>query len=261
MDLLTLLTTHYDLYFLLFARCAGLFSVAPVLGSRYVPTQLRIALAAALAFFLLPTTSVPAAGLPQQLPTYFIAVTGETLVGLAIGWVATLIFAAAQLGGELLDMQMGFGMVNVIDPQYGTQVPLVGNFQYMLAALVFLTINGHHLLIQALVASTKLIPIAGAGFTPNLTWFVVDGVQGLFVTAIKIVAPAIGALFLTNVALGLISRTMPQMNVFIVGMPLQLAVGALAMVVAMPLYMAMLQTAFSGLSETLTSLLRLLGQG
>ncbi|MGE5559985.1 MAG: flagellar biosynthetic protein FliR [Chloroflexota bacterium] len=258
---MTLLTTRYDLYFLLFVRCAGLFSVAPVLGSRYVPTQVRIALAAALAFFLLPATSVPAGGLPRQLPAYFLAVISETLIGLVIGWVATLIFSAAQLGGELLDMQMGFGMTNVIDPQFGVQVPLIGNFQYMLAAMVFLTINGHHLLIQALAASTKLIPVAGAGFTPDLTWFIVDGVQGLFITAIKIVAPAIGALFLTNVALGLIARSMPQMNVFVVGMPVHLAVGALTMAVAMPLYVAMLQGAFDGLTRTLTGLLRLLGQG
>lgn len=261
MDLLQLLTSKYDLYFLLFARCAGLFSVAPVIGSRYVPAQLRIALAATLALLLLPQAALPAAGLPQSLPAYALAVIGETLVGLTIGWAAQLIFAAAQLGGELLDMQMGFGMVNVIDPQFGTQVPLIGNFQYMLAALVFLAVDGHHLLIRALAASTKLVPVAGAGFSPQLAWFVVDSVQGLFVTAIKIVAPVLGAIFLTNVALGLVARSMPQMNVFVVGMPLQLAVGALTLVVALPLYIAMLEGTFDGLTRTLTDLLRLFGRG
>lgn len=261
MDLLQTLSSKYDLYFLIFARCAGLFSVAPVIGSRYVPAQLRIALAGVLALTLLPQASLPAGGLPQSLPAYVLAVIGETLVGLAIGWVAQLVFAAAQLGGELLDMQMGFGMVNVIDPQFGTQVPLIGNFQYMLAALIFLAVDGHHLLIRALASSTKLLPIAGAGFSPQLAWFVVDNVAALFVTALKIVAPVLGAIFLTNVALGLVARSMPQMNVFVVGMPLQLAVGALVLVVAMPLYVALLEGTFDGLTRTLSDLLRLFGHG
>lgn len=261
MDIVALITTHYDLYFLLFLRCSGVFSVAPVIGSRYVPAQMRIALAAILAMVLVPMASEPAGGLPQQLLPYAAAAVGETLIGLIIGWVAQLVFTAAQLGGQLLDMEMGFGMVNVIDPMFGIQIPLVGNFQYTLAALIFLTINGHHLLIQAMAASAKLIPIAGAHFGPELSAYMLDAVQAMFVTAIKIVAPALGAMFLTNVALGLIARSVPQMNVFVVGMPVKLALGAAVIAVSLPLYVSMLAGAFDGLSRTLAALLRLLGQG
>lgn len=261
MDLWTLVTTRYDLFFLLFVRCAGVFSVAPVLGSRYVSGQLRIALAAVLALVLLPAATVPAAGLPQSLLPYGLAVLAEALVGLVIGWVAQLLFTAAQLGGELLDIQMGIGMANVLDPQFGVQVPLMGNFQYILASLVFLAINGHHMLIQALAYSTKLIPVAGAIADPKLVWFALDAIQAMFVTALRIVAPAVGALLLSNVVLGLLARAMPQMNVFVVGLPAQMALGLAVLAVGLPLYVAVLESAFDGLNATLTSLFRLLGAG
>lgn len=261
MDLLTLLTTRYDLYFLLFVRCAGVFGVAPVLGSRYVSVQLRVALAAVIALVLLPVAAVPATGLPQALLPYAAVVVGETLIGLVIGWIAQLLFTAAQLGGELLDIQMGIGMANVLDPQFGIQVPLMGNFQYILATLVFLAINGHHILIQALATSVKLIPIAGAVANQKLAWFAVDAVQTMFVTALRVVAPAVGALLLSNVALGLLSRAMPQMNIFAVGLPLQTALGIAVIAVGLPLYVGVLEGAFAGLDATLTSLLRLLGAG
>ncbi|MEW6723388.1 MAG: flagellar biosynthetic protein FliR [Bacillota bacterium] len=257
MDLLSLVAARYDLFFLVFLRIAGVFVGAPVIGSRYLAPQAKVALALAVALLVLPAASEPPGGLPASLLPYLLIGLKEIAVGLVIGWAAHLVFSAVQVAGQMLDMEMGFGMVNVIDPQFGIQLPLIGNFQYILAIMIFLATNGHHFLLAALVDSARSLPV-GAALLGNLPGAMVAMVAAMFVNAIKLAAPVLGTLFLTNVCLGLLARAVPQLNVFVIGLPLKLAVGAAALVVAMPLYVIMVGHLFSRLYAELSGLLELL---
>jgi flagellar biosynthetic protein FliR len=184
-----------------------------------------------------------------------LVVSGEFLLGLIFGFVSQLILYAVQMAGHLLDMQIGFGIVNVFDPQFGQQIPLIGNFKYIMALLLFLVTNGHHMLITALFASFKLIPVTGVVFHASLAEFIVDLVSGIFTIAFKISLPVLVAILLTDVALGILARTMPQMNIFIVGVPGKILVGIFTLSLAFPFYIAFLEVGFNGMYQSIYHLL------
>lgn len=252
-----LLLERADLYLMVFLRASGIFVAAPIFGNRYLPNQVKIVLALGTALILFPV--VPVQSLPDTLVSLIPLGIGELLIGLIIGYISSLIFAAVQLGGQLLDTEMGFGIVNVLDPQSGLQLPLMGNFQYILALLVFLITNGHHLLLLALSDSFVAVPVGGLRISAGLTAAVVDLFAHLFVVALKISAPTLAALFLTSVALGIIARAVPQMNVFMVGLPVKLVTGILVLMVGLPLYLAVLERYFDGVYGDIFRVMRLLG--
>ena len=162
---------------------------------------------------------------------------------------------AVQMAGHILDVQIGFGMVNVFDPQFGQQIPLLGNFKYILALMVFLATNGHHILLSALVASFKLVPVTGVVFPTSLAGFILDMVSGAFAIAFKISLPVLVSLVLADVAFGILARTMPQMNIFVVGIPAKLIIGIFALMMALPFYIAMLEVGFGGMYRDVYRLL------
>lgn len=259
MDWLGYLAQNFHLFLPVLARASTIFLTAPVFASRYLPIQVRLALGAMVALVLLPL--VPPVPLPEDVWGYSLAMTAEVLVGLAIGFAVQLMFMAIQVGGEILDLEMGFGITNVIDPRLEIQLPLMGSFQYLLAILVFLTVNGHHMLLEGLLASFHAVPIGG----PVLQKSLYDGLTGLFagmfLTAVKISAPVLGSLFLTSVALGIASRAVPQMNVFVVGLSLKAALGILVFMVVLPFYLLALEGLFRGVPGVLEGVIKALATG
>jgi len=247
---------NINVFMLLFVRMMGLFATAPIWSNRLVPVQLRAAIAFGTAVVVSPLfQNVP---LPETLAGLAVLATRELLVGMVIGFVAALAFAAVQLAGELLDLNMGLSMVNLLDPMTNTQMPVMGNFLYILALLFFFSINGHHSLLRAVMDSYVLVPIGTATVTSGLSQMLVSMGGKLFVLGFKVAAPVLAALFLTTVALGVLNRAVPQMNIFVVGMPVQLAVGVFMMAVVMPLFVSFLQVIFRGMNEDIFSLMRLL---
>ncbi|MHB9145592.1 MAG: flagellar biosynthetic protein FliR [Symbiobacteriia bacterium] len=255
MDLYQQLWQHFDLFLLVAARTAAVFFVAPPFAARQIPGQWRVAFGLLFALVLLPVVPLPPA-LPATLLPWLAWAVRETFVGLAIGWTASLVFAGVQLGGQLLDTELGFGIVNVLDPQTGQQLPLVGNFQYLLALLVLLVTNGHHLMLLALAKSFTAVPVGAAVLRPSLADTVTALTGGVFLTAFKLAAPVLGAGFVTSVALGVMSRAMPQMNVFMVGMPLKLVAGLVVLTAGMPLYLVTLNRVLDGLYASLAQILQ-----
>ena len=193
--------------------------------------------------------------IPDSLFPYIVMVIGEFLLGLIIGWASFLVFAAVQMTGQLLDMQIGFGIVNILDPTSGTQLPLVGNLKYILALIVFLSSNGHHILLSAVFTSFKLIPVTGVVFKTGLAGIMVDMVSGIFIIALKISLPVLITLLLTDVALGILARTMPQMNIFVVGVPGKIIIGIFMLSLALPFYILFLEVAFNGMYNDIYRLL------
>ena len=245
-------------FVLVLMRVAGLFLTAPVFSSRQIPVLVKASWVLLTAFLIFPVISLPSQNLPAPgLPLGF-AVVRELLVGFSIGLGATLVFTGIQLAGQIIDIQMGLGMVNIIDPVTSAQVSVMGQFYFMVATLVYLSADGHHLLLRGIVDSFGAVPLAGAHFTPALGSKMMDLFAQVFFIAFRVGAPVIGALFITNMTLGIIARTVPQMNVFIVGMPLGLAVGLVITAFSMGFFTFMLQGLFKGMHRDFAILLQAL---
>ncbi|OUM97968.1 MAG: flagellar biosynthetic protein FliR [Firmicutes bacterium ZCTH02-B6] len=223
-------------------RCGALLLALPLFGGPGVPPHVKIGLGALTALLLGPTVQ-PVPGV-ETVGELLVLVAQEIFIGLSMGFVVALTFYALQVAGHLMDVPIGFGMVNVLDPQFGGQIPILGQFSQALATLIFFTINGHHAVLRALAASYQLIPMGRAAWQGTFAAVIVDAVGGTFALGVRIAVPVIAATFLTDVALGIVSRAVPQINVFITGYPVKIFVGMITLLVAMPLYVAVLGAVF-----------------
>lgn len=255
MDMLTQLISRIDVFLIVMARVSGIFVAAPLYSNRAVPRQVKIGLTFIIALIIFTARQPQVGQMPSGLPAFVLLLTGELAIGLTIGFVAQLVFAAVQLGGQMIDFQMGFSIVNVIDPLNMTQVPLVGSFKNILALLVFLTTNGHHYLLAALYQSFDLIPLFGVVYKATIVEAILDMFGYMLVTGLKISIPVVGAIFVAEVAMGIIARTVPQMNVFIVGIPAKIFIGLVVMIMVIPLYTGFLTILFE---RNFTDIIRVL---
>lgn len=233
------------IFLLIFMRISGLFIAAPFLASRVIPRTVKVGLAFIISIVVFPLVSKPSVPLGTNV-ALALAVIKEVMVGYLLGLLVAFIMSAIQIAGRLMDFQMGFAMVNVVDPQYGGHVPLTGQIGYVFTLLVFLAVNGHHFLLRTLVGSFSAIPLLNfslisTGMGAILRLFITS-----FVLALRIASPVMGALFLASVALGIIARTVPQMNVFVVGLPAKIVIGIAVLVLMMPVYLWSLEAIFSG---------------
>jgi flagellar biosynthetic protein FliR len=231
------LSTDNILVFLLtLLRIAGLLIVAPVLGHRTIPRRLKIILSLFLAYFLFSYTGAVEVELSQGLLSLATVATKEFLFGLIIGFLFQIIFIGVQFGGGVIGYQVGFALVNVIDPTTSTNISIIAQAKLLLATLIFLLIDGHHLILQALFESYRLVPLGTVTFHGGLVEAIVSFTGGAFIIGVKLAAPVIVTLFVTDICLGIIARTMPQMNVFIVGFPLKIGTGLFVLAATLPLF-------------------------
>ena len=241
MDLFTLMQDHAAVFLLMLTRCSGLFMIAPFFGSLNIPITVRAAASFAFALVLFPVVDgLGLAPAPTSLLGYAMALLGELFVGWLIGFVAYVCFSAIHMAGKVMDMQVGFAVVNVMDPTSGQQIPLIGSFLYNLALIVFLVTNGHHMLITALVESFRAVPLLTMQLSLSLPMIMVDFVNGIFLTGMKVAMPVTFAILLVNVSLGILARTMPQLNIFVVGIPMQLMTGVGVLALLLPFYVMFL---------------------
>ncbi|MDD2619651.1 MAG: flagellar biosynthetic protein FliR, partial [Syntrophomonadaceae bacterium] len=193
-------------------------------------------------------------------PAYFLAaLVVEILIGYTIGFIAYLVLATIQLAGQIMDMQMGFAIVNVVDPQSGTQIPLMGNFTQIFALLIYLVINGHHYLIQALVQSFRIIPVLGLSLNHDFFDLLLEMSIKMFVIAVKISAPVLVSVLISDIAMGFIARTVPQMNVFIVGMPLKILLGFVTLFIMLPVYLWLFGSLFNEFFAYVDKMIMIMG--
>ncbi|NLK51765.1 MAG: flagellar type III secretion system protein FliR [Syntrophomonadaceae bacterium] len=258
MEIIDLLFNKIDLFLVVLARVSGVFQIAPIFAGERTPIYIRTGLAAIFSILIAMVLPVSLDPIPQQLLPFILGMAGEFILGFAIGFIIYLVFVAVQVAGQFIDMQMGFGIVNVLDPQSGIQMPLVGNFLYIIALLVFLSVNGHHLILTALVKSYDFIPVMGFTYESGLTEIIIILFCGMFLTAMKIAVPVVITLVVTDIALGLVARTVPQMNVFIVGLPMKIMVGIFSLITIMSIYVWVMTTLFSQVFDNVDLLFRLL---
>lgn len=250
MSVLNLGIDQIIIWLLVFCRTTGIFSVAPVLGNIHVPVHTRVGLAACLAFIFTPLVSASHATPPTDMIGLTFAIAREVAVGLAIGFVGTLLFMVIQSAAELIDLQMGLGFASLVDPN-NQRSSVVGQFYFIIATLIFLAMNAHHMLIQGLADSFSVIPLGQMTFNPGATGTIMEIFDRMFIAAVKIGGPIIGVILLTDVALGILARTVPQLNVLVVGFPAKIFVGLATIIVAMPAVVAVMHGLFGGLSSDL----------
>ncbi len=251
---------HLPVFLLVFVRLTSFFVAAPFFSVRGVPNQFKIGLAFIMA--VISFSYVPVQGqIPLDL-TFVLHVVKEVLVGVILGFLCEMMFLTVQVAGGLMDMQMGFAMANVIDPRTGVYVPITGNFKSILAILYFLSMNGHHLLIRGIIASYQAIPLDRMWLSlgnEQVLWMAVKVFRDMFTSAFLIAAPIVVALFLVDLSLGIIAKSVPQFNIFVVGLPLKLIASFLLLIVVMPAFLFTLNGLFEKMFRALAEMMKLLG--
>ncbi|MBI5837310.1 MAG: flagellar type III secretion system protein FliR [Candidatus Eisenbacteria bacterium] len=243
-------------FLLAFARVAGILASGPFFGGRAVPTQFKLGAALFITLLVLPGLKPGGVALPPTLLLTCLSVFREVAIGAAVGLLAQLVFTAVQIAGELLGLQMGFSMMNLVDPSTGASVPVISEVYGLFASLLFFALDAHHLFVRGVFASFELAPLGVAGFQPAVGMALAGAVGKVFVMALELSGPVLAALFLADVALGLVARTIPQMNVFTVGFPLKIALGLVALGMTLPMLAGVLERQFSALEIAVRTLLR-----
>jgi flagellar biosynthesis protein FliR len=222
-------------------RVFALVALAPGLNVPFIPPLVRVILAAALAFALSPVIA-PANGVLDLTPQAFLALLlSELILGAILGFLLSCLLEAARLGGEIIDVQIGFQAGAMYDPMSASSSATIGRFLYMAALVFFFVLNGHHWLLAGLMRSFELCPVGTLVYTRELVPLAVQVVSALFLLALQIAAPVLAALILADLALGLVGRAMPSMNLMLVGMPGKIMVGVATLVCCSP----MMATAFA----------------
>lgn len=252
-----MLQNHIGLFLLVLTRISGIFLVSPFFGSINIPVKIRVGTAFFISIVVFPVVDMQGAPvLPNRVEQYAALVVTELLIGWMIGFIGYILFSAVNIGGQLIDMQVGFATISVLDPTSGQQVPLVGSFLYNLCILIFLASNGHYIILSALVESFTALPPLAAHFDGRIVQLMVDITGGIFATGLKLALPVLFAILLTNVGLGVLARTMPQMNIFVVGIPAQIIIGIFVIGIMLPFYALFLDVIFNGLYGNITAMLR-----
>jgi flagellar biosynthetic protein FliR len=219
------------LFLVFLARVSGIFISAPLFGARNVPPRVRIGVAIVLAYIFYELLQGHTPPLPDTLNwmNLGLLIILEVLVGLLIGFTAMLVFLAIQFAGHIIDIMTGMQMASVFDPATSAQQSLFGQFQYILALLLFLAFNGHHFIIHALFQSFSLIPIGSLSFSGGDPLIFMKIVGTSFSVGFQLAAPIMAMLFLIDFSLGIIAKGVPQMNVFVTGMPIKSLVGIMGL--------------------------------
>lgn len=219
------------LLILIISRIAGITASAPVFSDRAIPVQIKIGLALMAALTVFP--SLRESGLLPEFYTplsLFIIVVKETIVGISIGYIARLFFYALQMAASMVDFQMGLSMAEVYDPSSGTHISPLGQLINWIAIIVFLGINGHHRLIAALTNSFSLIPLGGLDVQERLLSIIVKQIGHTTQVAFGLFGPVLLILGITELALGIVSKAAPQMNIFAVSLPLKIGLGIIVFI-------------------------------
>jgi len=246
----------FKLFLLVMARVGGLVVTAPVLGSANFPMMAKAGFTALVAILITPVLPALDAALPSEPVSFALLASGEAMIGLMIGFVITLVFGAIQLGGQIMDMQSGFGMVNVFNPALETQFPIFGFFLFILGVLYLLISGGHRVMIWALFSTYRHIPVGGFAVRPDLLIEVNRWGQAMFVDGLMIAAPVATAMLLAYVTMGLLGRVVPQIHLFVVGFPVTIATALFLTALSIGLYLRLVDGMFMRTFQNVETLIR-----
>ncbi len=257
LDLVNIGAEKLQLFVLLLMRIGGVMAAAPIFSHRSIPRKFMIAMSLGLAVIMLPLMSKSALPITENMVELFALCLKEILVGVLIGFIFAVIFIGIKLAGSIIGYQMGFAMVNVMDPNSSSQVSIIGELWYIFAILIFLVLNGHHSIISGLVHSFQVVPLGLASPPGAVGEWLIKYSSFAFIIAVKVAAPVMMTIFLVEVSMGVLARTMPQMNIFIVGFPLKIFTGLLLIALSLPAFSVILNKFNARLDIELSHLMKL----
>ncbi len=239
-------------------RIGSMIGSMPVFSGGQVPMQIKVGLVFLASMMIFPVVQkfLPATELAPMALLFLII--GEAALGLMVGFLAQLIFMAAEFGGSIIGYQMGFAAANVFDPANQRQIALISQFQSVIAVLLFLALDVHHLFFEAIVASFSMLEPGSFSFAGDAIPMLMTLANHCFILAIKLSAPILALLILSNLTLGIMARVFPQMNVFMLAFPLNIGISFLVMGLTMSVVAGLLQQEFSLLGERFLQLFSLL---
>lgn len=263
MDFFTVFAQNWDFYLLLFLRVSGLIFSSPIFGRRNIPNVVKIGYCICISLLFLQ--SIPQISEQMQAFDYhddtliyiFLCIK-ELLFGVILGYVLNLFFNLTFTAGQLIDMQMGFGMVNVFDVQNNISIPMVGNFLNILMLLVFFATRGYERLLKIMYLSIEKIPIGQVSFNANIGWVALELFIQAFLLAVIVAMPIIASGLLGEACFGILMRMVPQMNAFSIGIPVKIVLGFLVLFAMIPVYVAFMPQVFdqmfAGLEQMFSAL-------
>jgi flagellar biosynthesis protein FliR len=240
-------------FVVILGRISGLIFTAPVLSDQTIPVQVKAAFAFILSLIFYPVVAAPVVGPNPTAIGVVLLTVKEVGVGALIGFSARLLFAGVAMAGEVIGFQMGIGIANVFDPTSETQLPLIGLIKFNFALLLFVVLDGHLLLIRALLMSYRFIPTGKLVLNEPLFHYLMDLAAKVFVVGLQVGAPLIVAMLAANFSIGLIARSVPQVNVFVVGFPFTIALGLLLLALGFPFFIEAVHALNSQLESLLLS--------
>ncbi len=209
----------------------------PVFGSSNVPVPVKVLLSIVMSMILFPTLSFSNVDLININDQIIFLAMREIFLGLALGFLMRMFFFAISIAGEIISISIGLSSAQVFNPALGSQSNVIEQFEMMIATLFFLAINGHHVFIQGMVESFHVAPVAAVAVKSSSFAGITVFLEDVFLAGIRISAPVLVAIFLTNIAMGILGRAVPQINVLVTSMPVTLMLGLLVLIVTTPLFL------------------------
>lgn len=229
------ITGILGLYMWPFIRIAAMIMVAPIFSSNFLSTRTRIIIALAISLILVPNIRASMPSVEPLSVEGLLIIAQQILIGACMGFMLQLLFNAFIVAGQIIAMQMGLGFASMVDPQNGVLVPVISQFYLIFITLLFITVDGHLILIKVVSESFVTMPIAASGLTPTDLRDIAAQASWMFAAGVIIALPAIGSIMMVNLAFGILSRAAPQISPFSIGFPMTIVMGFVIMFVTLPL--------------------------
>jgi flagellar biosynthetic protein FliR len=256
MDITHYMLANYSTFIFVLARTGSIMMTAPIFGAFNIPMQVKLGLTLLLSLLLTPLA--PAVAAPQTLTGIVLSLASEVMIGAAIGLAIKFVFTGIEYAGQVASFQMGIGMASAYDPINSAQVTVLGKLLSILTLLIFLTVNGHLMVIMALKKSFDVIPPYGFTLSGTLMDSLIVFSREIFILGLKFAAPVVAILIFVNVAMGIMARTVPQLNMFAIGFAVTISVGFVMILISLPVFEDAAIRVFERMWQGVDNLLRVM---
>jgi flagellar biosynthetic protein FliR len=249
------------IFMLLLCRVAGIFSALPVFGGKALTIRIKVVVVLMITLVCFPLLRNLSFSIPGDIFELAFVMLREVAIGLLFGFITQSFFAAVEFSGNIIGMQMGLTFAQIIDPTRGTQIQIMSVLQTLLASLLFFALNVHHIFLGAIVESFRVLPLESLRINAEIISFLVRITGDVLVIGLRMAAPVMVSLLLASVALGIMARAFPQMNVFMISMPLNIGIGFIVLGATLTIYFHLLEVSFGSMKSQIDTLFRLMAKG
>ncbi len=258
MELSLISVDQIENFMVIFSRVGGFLAAIPVLFSGQAPARIKVVLAFFISLIFFPILQPQIASFQFSTGAFLLLIINELLLGMLVGLIARLIFTSVEYGGTVIGYQMGFAAANVFDPQSQRQTSLVSQFQNVFAILLFLSLDIHHYFIKIAVHSYEILPPGNLDFSGEAVVFLMELSSRMFILGAQFSIPVLAILLLSSLILGVLARTFPQLNVFLLSFPLNIGISFVVISLTLGLLKIVISREFDNLPDRIMTILQLL---